>query len=89
MVDDRSDEHAFIQFTGDGRPQTITWRRRPPAALSQDRYGAGTGVYLDPAEATAARETASLLFSIRQGATLATEAHRIGDHMGSEPWLRQ
>jgi hypothetical protein len=42
----------------------------PPAepALRAHRYGAGIGVYLDPAEQRAAQATAELLFRIRRAA---------------------
>jgi hypothetical protein len=52
-----------------GKPlSTVVWRPLPDAAIRARRYGAGEGVYVDPAEAVAAQATAELLHQVREAA---------------------
>ena len=61
-------ERILFRVSATGQPLTVVWRPKPDPALLADRYGAGTGVYLDPAEAEAAQATAELLHRLRVAA---------------------
>lgn len=61
-------ERIVFGLSATGKPLTMTWRPNPDPALLADRYGAGNGVYLDPAEQLAAQCTAELLLGVRRAA---------------------